>query len=152
SIVWAMISIRALVRSALVAGLGAALLVAIGALDFALFSGMEVALFMALAFRAFVVAGDAIRAPPHVRASRQWKLGALGAVLVWTRPEAAVIVFVLATLAARHARSQSPFAALVRVALPGALATLAIAALNWSKTGDFASAGARLKLLSSNPY
>jgi hypothetical protein len=71
---------------------------------------------------------------------------------VWTRPEAAVMVFVLAVLAARHARSQSPFGAMTRVALPGALATLAIGALNWEMTGDFASAGARLKLLTSNPY
>ncbi len=130
----------------------AALVVSVGALDFALFSGMEIALFVALAARAFVLAKRLLRAPPHLRASKQWRLGALGALLVWTRPEAAVIVFVLAVLAARHARSQSPFGALVRVASPAALATLAIAALNFATTGDAASAGARLKLLSSNPY
>jgi hypothetical protein len=75
-----------------------------------------------------------------------------GALLVWTRPEAAVIIFCVAVLAARHARSQSPLAAIIRVALPGALATLAIGTLNYVMTGDFASAGARLKLLTSNPY
>jgi hypothetical protein len=152
SIASAMISLRALVRSTCAALAGSILLVAIGALDFALFSGMEVALFVALAFRAFVVADRVVRSPPHVRASRQWNLGVIGLLMVWTRPEAAVIVFVLAVLAARHARSQSPLAAMTRVALPGALATLAIGALNWAMTGDFASAGARLKLLTSNPY
>ncbi len=154
SIAWAMNSLRALLpsRHVLVAGVASAFLVAIGALDFALFSGMEVALFVALAFFAFVLAGRVVDAPAHVRAARQWKLGLAGALLVWTRPEAAVIVFVLAVLAARHARTQPPLAAMARVALPGAIATIAIAALNWAMTGDFASAGARLKLLSSNPY
>jgi len=153
SIVSAMTSLRELARAhALVACASAALLVSIGALDFALFSGMEVALFVALLFRAFVLADRVVRAPPHLRAARQWRLGAIGAALVWTRPEAAVVIAVLAVLAARHARSQSPFAALLRVATPGALATLAIAALNFAMTGDYASAGARLKLLSSNPY
>ena len=152
SIASAMLSLRTLAKSACGSIAGSILLVAIGALDFALFSGMEVALFVALAFHAFVLADRVVRSPPHLRASRQWRLGAMGALLVWTRPEAAVIVFCLAVLAARHARSQSPLGALMRVALPGALATLAIGALNRAMTGDFASAGARLKLLTSNPY
>lgn len=152
SIASAMFSLRTLVKNACGAIAGSILLVAIGALDFALFSGMEVALFVALAFHAFVLAERVVRSPPHLRASRQWRLGAMGVLLVWTRPEAAVIVFVLAVLAARHARSQSPLAAMIRVALPGALATFAIGALNYAMTGDFASAGARLKLLTSNPY
>ena len=147
-----MLSLRRLAASTCGSIAGSVLLVAIGALDFALFSGMEVALFVALAFHAFVLADRVVRSPPHLRASRQWRLGAIGAGLVWTRPEAAVIVFCLAVLAARHARSQSPFAALMRVALPGALATLVIGGLNYVMTGDFASAGARLKLLTSNPY
>jgi len=152
SIASAMLSLRSLVSSACGAIAGSILLVAIGALDFALFSGMEVALFVALTFHAFVLADRVVRSPPHLRSSRQWRLGAFGALLVWTRPEAAVVVFVLAVLAARHARSQSPFAALMRVALPGTLATFFIGALNYFMTGDFASAGARLKLLTSNPY
>lgn len=154
SIASAMISVRAILRRArpFVACLAAVLVVSVGALDFALFSGMEVALFVALAARAFADARALIDSPPHLRASRQWRLGLLGALLVWTRPEAAVIVFVLAVLVARHARSQSPLAALARVSAPGALATFAIAALDFAMTGDFASAGARLKLVSSNPY
>jgi hypothetical protein len=154
SIVAAMLSLRELVRGVhvAVACAGAALLVGIGALDFTLFSGMEVALFVALLFRAFVLAERVVRAPPHLRAARQWRLGLIGAVLVWTRPEAAVVIAVLSVLAARHARSQSPLAALARVASPGAAATLAVAGLNFAETSDWASAGARLKLLSSNPY
>jgi hypothetical protein len=152
SIASAMLSLRMLAKSTCGSIAGSILLVAIGALDFALFSGMEVALFVALTFHTFVLADRVVRSPPHLRASRQWRLGAIGACLVWTRPEAAVIVFCLAVLAARHARSQSPLVAMIRVALPGALATLAIGGLNFVMTGDFASAGARLKLLTSNPY
>ncbi len=152
SIASAMTSLRTLAASTCGAIAGSILLVAIGALDFALFSGMEVALFVALAFHAFVLADRVVKSPPHVRASRQWRLGVVGALLVWTRPEAAVIVFCLAVLAARHARSQSPLGAMIRVAFPGALATLATLALNYAMTGDCASAGARLKLLTSNPY
>ncbi len=150
----AMLSLRALMGRAHVAVAcgAAALLVSIGALDFSLFSGMEVALFVALLFRAFVRADALVRTPAHLRAKKQWQLGALGAALVLTRPEAAVVVAVLSVLAARHARSQSPLAAMARVASPGAAATLAIAGLNFAMTGDYASAGARLKLLSSNPY
>ena len=113
---------------------------------------MEVALFVALLLRAFVLADRLTRAAPDVRAAKQWRLGLVGVALVWTRPEAVVVVAVLAVLAARHARSQSPLAALLRVASPGAFATLSLAALNWIETRDFASAGARLKLVSSNPY
>jgi hypothetical protein len=152
SIASAMLSLRRLVANPCGVIAGSILLVAIGALDFALFSGMEVALFVALAFHAFVLADRVVRSPPHLRASRQWRLGMFGALLVWTRPEAAVIIFCVAVLAARHARSQSPLGAMIRVALPGALATLAIGTLNQVMTGDFASAGARLKLLTSNPY
>ncbi len=154
SIVWAMRSLRVLLGGArqAVAYVAAAMLVSIGALDFTLVSGMEFALFIALLFRAFVSADRVMRAPPHVRAHAQWRLGALGALLVWTRPEAAVVIAVLSVLAARHARSLSPIASMVRVALPGAVATLLVATLNRIMTGDWASAGARLKLLSSNPY
>ena len=154
SIVWAMLSLRELLRGThvAVACAASALLVAVGALDFALFSGMEVALFVALAFRAFVLADRVVRAPPDARARAQWRLGLVGAALVLTRPEAGVIVAVLSVLAARHARSHSPLAAMFRVASPGALATIAVGALNFAETSDWASAGARLKLLSSNPY
>lgn len=152
SIASAMVSVRDLVKRDSAAYVGAALVVAVGAVDFALFSGMEVALFVALLLRAFVLADRLTLAAPAARASKQWRLGLLGVALVWTRPEAAVVIAVLSVFAARHARSQSPFGALVRVALPGALATLAVATLNRAMTGDFASAGARLKLVSSNPY
>jgi hypothetical protein len=154
SLVWAMTSLRTLLRQTpvIVAATGAAMLVAIGALDFTLFSGMEVALLVALLFRAFVLADRMMHAAPDVRARAQWRLGLWGVLLVWTRPESAVVIAVFSVLAARHARSQSPLVALVRVATPGALATLAVAFLDRVFTGDWVAAGARLKLLSSNPY
>ncbi|HSQ66595.1 MAG TPA: hypothetical protein VLM85_25415, partial [Polyangiaceae bacterium] len=154
SLVWATVSLRTLLgRTHPLVGLAAsALLVSVGALDFTLFSGMEVALFAGLLLHSLVLARRLVSAPAFGRSSLQWRLGAWGALLVWTRPEAAVVVFVLAVLAARHARSSSPLAAMVRVAGPGALATLSVLLLNFAATGDFASAGARLKLLSSNPY
>ena len=153
SVVWAMASLRALSGARpLVAFAGAALLVCVGALDFTLFSGMEFALFIALVLRAFVLADRVVRAPPWTRSKRQWALGAWGVLLVWTRPESAVVIAVLAVLAARHARAASPLAALLRVSIPGACATLVILGLDWWKTGDPMAAGARLKLLASNPY
>lgn len=125
----------------------------IGIVDWALFSGMEVALFAAALGRA-LVALDHVRAPRSAltRESRQWRLGAWGAALVLLRPEAAIIVAVLAIVAARGAGRRSGLAAILRASLPGALATIAVLASNLLATGDARSAGAQLKLLSSNPY
>ncbi|HVJ91111.1 MAG TPA: hypothetical protein VM580_15010 [Labilithrix sp.] len=125
----------------------------IGVVDWALFSGMEVALFAA-------ALGRALEALAHVRRprgaltfeSRQWRLGWWGAALVLLRPEAAVIVAVFAVVATRGARRRSGIMAVLRASLPGALATLGVLAANWLATGDARSAGAQLKLLSSNPY
>ncbi len=141
-------------QAGLVAFLAAPLLFASGTLDFAWFSGMEVALFGAVA-SVLLVAVDAARAAvddERVRARRQWQAGVVGAVLVLARPEAAVVVAVATFVVARRAGDGSALAACARVALPGALATLAIAAANRLETGDAASAGAALKLLSSNPF
>ena len=106
----AMVSLRRLVgaRGTCAAYAGSVLLVSVGALDFTLFSGMEFALFVALVLHAFVLAGRVLRADAYTRARAQWRLGAWGVLLEWTRPEAAVLVAVLSVLAARHARSQSP--------------------------------------------
>lgn len=128
---------------------------AFGVVDWALFSGMEVAPFTACVGAA-LVALDRSRAPLAergiTRERAQWILGAWGAPLVLFRPEAAVLVAVFAVIAARGAGARSGFAALFRVALPGALATLLVALANDLATGDPRSAGVQLKLLSSNPY
>jgi hypothetical protein len=134
------------------AWVAAPMLVCVGVVDWSLYSGMEVALAVALLSRALVSAKRTQHAVPAARAGAQWALGLWGALLVWTRPEAAVIVAPLAVVAARAARSQSPWAALGRAGLPGALATVSVLGLNWVMTGDAQSAGARLKLLGNNPF
>ena len=123
----------------------------IGIVDWSLFSGMEVALFAAVLGRALeALARTRSRAPRRERA--QWRLGLWGIALVLLRPEAVVVVAVFAVLAARGAGRRSGFLALVRASLPGAMTTGLVALVNWWKTGDYRSAGAALKLLSSNPY
>lgn len=133
----------------------------IGVVDWALWSGMEVAAFVAALGHALVllqrVRDDDTqqRARGFVPASRealQWRLGAWGAALVLLRPEAVVIAFAFAVIAARGAGRRSGFAVALRGAAPAALATLAVLGLNRLATGDARSAGAQLKLLSSNPY
>jgi hypothetical protein len=86
------------------------------------------------------------------REAAQWRLGAWGAVLVLLRPEAGVLVGVFAILAARGAARRSGLAAVLRSALPGLVATALVLGANRLATGETQSAGAQLKLLSSNPY
>ena len=117
----------------------------IAIVDWTLFSGMEVALFAALLGRALV----ALRVP-GVRHERA--LGGWCALLVLVRPEAALLTAILAFVAAHGVGRRSAIATLVRVGWPGAVATLAVAGANRLFTGDARSAGAQLKLLSSNPY
>ncbi|MBX3223740.1 MAG: hypothetical protein KF795_24725, partial [Labilithrix sp.] len=124
----------------------------LGVVDWALFSGMEVALFAAALGRSLLALDDATALRRETRERRQWRLGAWGAALVLLRPEAVVIVAVLAIAAARAAGRRSALAAVLRASLPGALATLAVLGSNFAATGDARSAGAQLKLLSSNPY
>lgn len=160
----AVISVASLVRSTarLVAPLpwySTALLsvlpLAFGVVDWALFSGMEVATFAAC-LGAALLALDRTRAKASARSCTreraQWILGAWGAALVLLRPEAAVLVFVFAVVAARGAGTRSGFAAVFRAGAPGALATALVALVNGLGQGDPRSAGVQLKLLSSNPY
>lgn len=120
--------------------------------DWALFSGMEVAVFAGALGCALVALDRTRRRGGVTRESAQWRLGLWSAVLVLLRPEAVVLVFVFAIVAARGAGARSGLAATARAALPGALALAALLGANVLATGDAASAGARLKLLSSNPY
>ena len=154
ALVYMMRSLRRLTSPAptWVATLAAPLLLVSGILDFAWFSGMEVALFGAVAAALLVAVEDARTGGPVGRPARQWRVGLLGALLVLVRPEAAIVVAVATFVVARRCGAFSPLAACVRVALPGALATLSVAAANRVFTGDAASAGAMLKLLSSNPF
>jgi hypothetical protein len=156
-----LLSIRRLVRpcpnSPWLAWILALVPLSIGIVDWALFSGMEVAVFAAALGRALEALAR-VRNSPHSRRggppteALQWRLGAWGAALCLLRPEAGVIVAVLAIVAARGAGRRSGFAALFRASIPGVLATAAVLGSNLLATGDARSAGAQLKLLSSNPY
>ncbi len=129
-----------------------ALLVACGHVAFGVFSGMELALHVLLLVRAVEALGAIEGASPVGRARREWELGLWGALLVWTRPESVVILAPLAVAAARARTVRWPWGSLGRTLAPGAAATAVIAIANRACTGEWQSAGALLKLLSSNPF
>lgn len=128
-----------------------ALAAAVGTVAFTFFSGMEAAAFFAASTSALVWVERA-RARPRGRKRAAMRAGLWGAAMVLLRPEAVVVVAPFALVAARGARSRPWLPMLARAALPGALATGLVLGLNYAFTGDFASAGARLKLLGSNPF
>ena len=138
------------------AGAVAVLLLSVGIVDWSLFSGMEVALFAAGLGRTLLALARSratIAARGRLtREAAQWRLGAWGAALVLLRPEAGVLVGVFAIIAARGAARRSGLAAVLRSALPGLVVTALVLAVNRVATGTAQSAGAQLKLLSSNPY
>ena len=138
------------------AGGVALLLLSVGIVDWSLFSGMEVATFAAVLGRALLaLARTRARIDEReglTREAAQWHLGAWGAALVLLRPEAGVLVAVFAVVAARGAARRSGLAAVLRSALPGLVVTALVLAVNRLATGTAQSAGAQLKLLSSNPY
>ena len=134
----------------------AVLVLSVGIVDWSLFSGMEIATFAAALGRTLVAL---VRTRARIdarggltREAAQWHLGAWGAALVLLRPEAGVLVGIFAVIAARAAARRSGLAAVLRVALPGLVATALVLGANRLATGEAQSAGAQLKLLSSNPY
>jgi hypothetical protein len=135
-------------------GWGAALLpISFGVANWTLFSGMEVALCVAMLGRALETLAKLVR--PRQMQTREhlgWKLGLWGAALVMLRPEAVIVVAIFGVFAARAAGPRSALLALMRATLPGALAVGILLAVNRHETGDARSAGAILKLLSSNPF
>lgn len=147
-------SLRRLVMPApwWVGWLAAPLVVAVGVLDWTWFSGMETALLGAAMARALLAVKRAREAPPHSRRAAQWSVGAWGAVMVLLRPESAAVVAFAGVVVARRAGAGSALLALLRVWVPGAAATTAILGMNLFFTGEAQSAGALLKLLSSNPH
>jgi hypothetical protein len=135
-----------------VAWIGAAMLVCVGVLDWTWFSGMEGAVFSAALAVTLVHAKRAREAPPARRRREQWRVGALSAALVMLRPEAAIVVALVAIAVARRALSQSPLGALARSAGPAAMAGLGVLGANLGYTGDGPSAGAIAKLLTYRPF
>ncbi|CAN5558028.1 hypothetical protein BH09MYX1_BH09MYX1_14230 [soil metagenome] len=130
----------------------AVLLLACGHVAFGVFSGMELALHVFFVLRAVEARTVIEGASASARPAREWQLGLWGALLVWTRPESVVIIAPLAVAAARARSTRWPWASLARTLAPAFFATAAIAGLNRVLTGEMQSAGALLKLLSSNPF
>lgn len=139
-----------------VSGAIALLALSIGILDWSLFSGMEVAVFAAALGQTLLALGRSRGRIDErgglTREATQWRLGAWGAALCLLRPESGVLVAVFAAVAARGALRRSGLAAAFRVGFPGAVATATVLVVNRLATGEAQSAGAQLKLLSSNPY
>jgi hypothetical protein len=129
----------------------------VGALNWSLFSGMEVAWFLALWAVALSFALRHERSPTHQHPALGWKLGLAGAVVVATRPEASSAVAILGLTATWYVwrcshRLRPALAALLRAGLP-AISTVAVQAIvNRILTGDFAAAGALVKLDYYHPY
>jgi hypothetical protein len=130
-------------------------LLGIGALDWTLWSGMEVAFFLstwALGLMAYVTL--ALEQEPSPR--HEWSLGAAGALMVLTRPEAVSTVAVFALCALLHAprvrgvRDFVPFFA--RTLGPAAASVVLLAVVNRALTGEWTANGAIVKLAVYNPF
>ncbi len=134
----------------------AALPFSLPVVDWTLFSGMEVASF-AGAFGQTLLAVERARGSASSRRGKtretwQWIVSAWCAVLVLLRPEASVLVFVIAVAMGRSAGPRSAVLAMGRtLCAPIVVASALLAANAWA-TGDMRAAGAQLKLLSSNPF
>lgn len=131
------------------------LVLSVGLVDHTLFSGMEVGLFCALLVAALAALAR-VRAPISQRnitiERAALRLGAIGALLVWLRPEAIAIVAAFAVIAARGAGGRPALPILARATLPGAFAVLLVLVVNRLATGEATSAGAALKLITHHPF
>lgn len=133
-------------------------LLSVGALDWSLFSGMEVAFFLGV-WGGALAAWDELTAPRAPGASTRTRallLGAWSALVVATRPEAALIVALLSSSAAaamwrREGRRAAAWT-LMGTAVPGALVVIGHAIANRMLTGDSTAAGALVKLELYHPY
>jgi hypothetical protein len=130
----------------------------VGALDWSLWSGMEVALFLAvwaLALAAFFHL-DAQTRSPKARARAAWLLGACGAIMVLTRPEAVttIAIFGLASVWPRWRTHgvRAVIPELARVGAPSVLVVVAQSLANRAFTGEWSANGALVKLAVNNPY
>ena len=131
----------------------------VGALSWSLFSGMELALFMAIWSAAVIAEDDLTRraeADNAPLAAAYVRLALWNLAIVATRPEAISTVAVVSIAAAWHVmkrRGQRAAAlGLLAVAGPAATLILAQAGVNRWLTGDFAAAGAIVKLEFYSPH
>jgi hypothetical protein len=134
------------------------MLLGVGALDWSLWSGMEVAFFLAiwaLALVAYFHVEDA-GTSPRARTRAAWALGACGAVLVLTRPEATTTIAVFGIACAwsrlRRDGARPALAELLRIGVPGAVVVVLQSLANRALTGEWSANGAIVKLGINNPF
>ncbi len=123
----------------------------VGALAWSLWSGMEVAWLLAtwaITLSAFL---HLDRSPGEHVMRRAWWLGACGALMVATRPEAAIALAVFGVAAAfRHKKVAMPL--LIAVAIPGAFVIASQTIANRLFTGEWSQNGAIVKLAMASPF
>lgn len=125
---------------------------------FLFLSGMEGALHFACMMHA-IVAGHELGQggahglhPQRARGARLWQLGLLLLAMFLLRPESVALAWLMAVSVGRAQRGPSAWPAMARVLAPTAVALLCLTLLNLVFTGYPEAAGAKLKLLSSNPW
>lgn len=132
----------------------------VGALDWSLWSGMEVAFFLAtwaLALLAWLRLEESAHRPgrEHRAGVHALWLGLAGALLVATRPEAALTIAIFGAAATQAHLRRGRGRALAVLAFAGAPAVVVLAlqsAANRALTGEWSANGAIVKLALNNPY
>ncbi|MDI1478058.1 hypothetical protein [Polyangium sp. y55x31] len=130
----------------------------LGALDWSLFSGMENAFHLGVWALMLLPILSIGRAPGEAHAVRRSGMlaGLAGALLYATRPESVVCIAVFAFYAALAVWKPLGFraaaATLLRASVPGAIVAVAQAVANRVFTGEWAAAGAIVKLALNHPY
>ena len=130
----------------------------LGALDWSLFSGMENAFHLGVWALMLLPILAIAKAPDDPRAVRRdgFLAGLAGALLYATRPESVVCIAIFAFYAALAVRKplglRAAFATLLRASIPGAIVAVAQAVANRVFTGEWAAAGAIVKLALNHPY
>ena len=134
------------------------LFLSVGALDWTLWSGMEVAFLLATWGLTLVTYLQLVQGKTEARLTRgrTWQLGACGALMILTRPEAISTVFVFAVGALWiHRRGlgvRGAAAMATRILGPGVFVTLVLACVNRLFTGEWSANGAIVKLAVYNPF
>jgi len=133
-------------------------MLSVGALDWSLFSGMEIAFFLAVWVTALLAWDAVVSALDVARTDLGLPLAALGTagfLIAATRPEAVTTIVVFALdVAVRIQRRhgwRNALLALCVTAVPGGGVIALQALVNRALTGDFAAAGAIVKLEMNNP-
>ncbi|MDF2694574.1 MAG: hypothetical protein K0S65_2957, partial [Labilithrix sp.] len=130
----------------------------VGALTWSLWSGMEVAFFLAtwaLGLVAWLRLEEDARVGARPRSATAWWLGLAGALLVATRPEAALTIGIFGLAAAlAHRRHGLPHVAglLFRVGILPVVVLALQSVANRVLTGESSANGAIVKLALNNPF